>query len=62
MIGMSEKQAELMRGLTAMQAALWDVIDTNMNSVDARQMLAIIAARVTRLSMEIAGTQYIGEN
>ncbi len=60
---------ELMRSLTAMQAALWDVIDTSTpegglgikGNLASRQMLAILAARVRQLSREVAGTE-VGEH
>lgn len=52
---MEQKHAELMRSLVAAQAALWDVVDAP-NDTGPKIMLAVIVARVTRLSNEITGT------
>jgi hypothetical protein len=49
----SEKFLELMRTLTAAQAALWDVID-NPDAPGPRTMLGIMSARVARLGADIA--------
>lgn len=48
------KQIELMRSLTAMQAALWDVVD-NPEAEGARRMLAVMHMTVTRLTNEVVG-------
>jgi selenophosphate synthase len=49
---MNEKELELMRSLVAAQAALWDVID-DPEIPSTRAILAIVTARIARLSYEI---------
>lgn len=49
-----EKHLELMRGLTAAQAALWDVID-NPDAKGSQMMLSVMVKRCARLSQEITG-------
>lgn len=44
---MDEKQMELMRALTAAQAALWDVVDNP--TAGAQMMLGIMTTRCARL-------------
>lgn len=52
---MTQREGELMRGLVAAQAALWDVIDAprGPGAMAARTMLGILMARTMELTEEI---------
>ncbi len=54
-----ERHIELMRRLTAAQAALWDVVD-DPDAVGARQMFGVMMASASRLTRELLGDPPIG--
>ena len=51
---MTQREMELMRALTAAQAALWDVVDDDYN---AREVLATMIAEIVVLHEQMRGAR-----